>query len=102
MTSTKTISLDFGVPDVVATITFEDEPPREPVGCPMCSEAAVSELAFLTMCSQCQDSAAECSTCTPPAVTLGEVPAKAEAPGDRAQGWYLADEDAAAAMWGFR
>ena len=27
MTSTTTISLDFGVPDVVATITFEDEPP---------------------------------------------------------------------------
>ena len=53
MTSTKTISLDFNVPGVVATITFE-------------------------------------------------VPAQPEAPGDRAQGWYLADEDAAAAMWGFR
>ncbi len=68
MTSTKTVSLDFGVPDVVATITFDVEPPRELVGCPMCAEAAVSELAHMTMCSQCGDDASDCAACTPPAV----------------------------------
>lgn len=102
MTSTKTIRLDFGVPDVEATITFEEEPPREPVGCPMCSEAAASELAFLTMCSQCGDDAADCATCTPPAVTGGVVPAQQEEPDTRAQDWYIAEEDTAAEMWDFR
>mgnify|MGYP007014607740 CR=1 FL=1 len=102
MTSTKTVSLDFGIPDVVATITFEDEPPREPVGCPMCSEAASSELTFLTVCSQCQDSAAECAICAPTVGTLEEGPVQPEGPDGRGQGWYVGDEDAAAAMWDFR
>ena len=102
MTSTKTVSLDFGVLDIVATVAREDEPPREPIGCPMCSEAAVSELTHMTMCSQCQDSAAECATCGPPAVALEEGPVQPEGPDDRPRGWYVADEDAAAAMWGFR
>ena len=66
MTSTKTISLDFGIPDVEATITFEDEPPREPAGCPMCAEVAASEPTRMTMCSRCGDDAADCATCTPP------------------------------------
>ena len=68
----------------------------------MCSEAAVSELAFLTMCARCQDSAAECSTCTPPAVTLGEVPAQPEDHGDRVRGWCIEFRDTAAEMWDFR
>lgn len=102
MTSTKTVSLDFGIPDVVATITLEEEPPRPPTACPMCSEAAGSELIYQTMCSQCQDSAAECSTCTPPAGALEEGPVQPEGPDGRSQGWYVADEDAAAAMWDFR
>lgn len=102
MTSTKAVSLDFGVPYVTGTVTIEQEEPREPVGCPMCSEAAVSKLAFLTMCSQCRDDAADCATCTPPAVTGGVVPAQQEEPDTRAQDWYIAEEDTAAEMWDFR
>ena len=37
--TTKTVTLDFGVPAVAATVTFEEEPPRGPDACPMCSEA---------------------------------------------------------------
>ena len=102
MTSTKTVSLDFGIPDVVATITLEEEPPRPSISCPACSEAASSELTYQTMCSQCQDSAAECSACGPPAGTLEEGPVQPEGPDGRGQGWYVGDEDAAAAMWDFR
>lgn len=102
MTSTKTISLDFGIPDVEATITFEDEPPRAPEACPMCTAAAASELAFLTICAQCGDDAADCATCTPPATNPGEVPAQQEEPDTRAQGWCIAFQDAAAEMWDFR
>lgn len=102
MTSTKTVSLDFGALDVVATVTLEEEPPRPSIGCPMCSEAAVSELAFLTMCSQCQDSAAECAICGPPAVALEEGPVQPEGPDDRPRGWCIGFRDTAAEMWGFR
>ena len=97
MTSTNTIPRDAD-----ATVTLEEESPRETMPCPMCAAAAASELAFLTMCSQCGDDAADCSTCAPPAVVIGEAPTKEETPGDRTQGWYIADQDMAAEMWDFR
>ena len=100
MTFTKTINLDFGVPYVDATVTLEEE---ESLGGPMtCQACAAAELAHMTMCSQCQDDAADCSTCAPPAVVIGEAPTKEETPGDRTQGWYIADQDMAAEMWDFR
>ena len=98
MTSTNTIPRDAD-----ATVTLEgEESPRETRACPMCAAAAAAELAFLTMCSRCEDDAAECSTCAPPAVVIGEAPTKEETPGDRTQGWYIADQDMAAEMWDFR
>lgn len=97
MTSTNTIPRDAD-----ATVTLEEESLGGPMPCPMCAAAAASELAFLTMCSRCEDDAADCSTCAPPAVVIGEVPTKEETPGDLTQGWYIAEEDAAAEMWDFR
>lgn len=97
MTSTNTIPRDAD-----ATVTLEEESPRETRACPMCAAAAASELAFLTMCSRCQGDAADCSTCAPPAVVIGEAPTREETPGDRTQGWYIAFRDTAAEMWDFR
>lgn len=73
--NTKTIHLDFGDDNIEATVTFEDEPPRGPMACPMCSEAADSELTRMTMCSRCQDSASDCAACTQPAVTEADYQA---------------------------
>lgn len=75
MTSATTVSLDFGVPYVTGIVTIEQEAPRGSMTCPMC---------------------------TPSAVALGEVPAQQEEPSDRAQGWCIAFQDAAAEMWDFR
>lgn len=97
MTSTNTIPRDAD-----ATVTLEEESPRETMPCPMCAAAAASERAFLTICAQCEDDAADCSTCAPPAAVIGEAPAKPEAPGDLTQGWYIAFRDTAAEMWDFR
>lgn len=99
MTFTKTINLDFGVPYVDATVTLEEESPGGPMTCQAC---AAAELAHMTMCSRCQDDVADCATCTPPAVVIGEAPTREEAPGALTQGWYIADRDTAAEMWDFR
>ena len=105
--TTKTVTLDFGTTGIEATVTLVDEPPRAPMACPMCSEAADSELTRMTMCSRCQDSATECSTCTPPAVTaadyqavvIDDVPAR-EA-GEAGWRWDCEPDDAAR-MWDFK
>lgn len=101
MTFTKTINLDFGVPYVDATVTLEEESLGGPMACQACA-AAAAELAFLTICARCQDDAADCSTCAPPAAVIGEAPTREETPGDLTQGWYIADRDTAAEMWDFR
>lgn len=41
MTTTKTVTLDFGVTDVTATITFEDESPWKPCARPAADWMAV-------------------------------------------------------------
>lgn len=102
--STKTIHLDFGDDNIEATVTFEDEPPRGPMACPMCSEAADSELTRMTMCSQCQDSASDCATCAPPAadwlaVVNDDVPAREANEGGW---WWESMDDDAARMWDFK
>ncbi len=102
--TTKTVTLDFGVPAVAATVTFEDELPQGPTGCPMCSEVTASEPAFLTMCARCQDSAADCATCAPPAadwlaVVNDDVPAREAGEGGW---WWESMDDAAARMWDFK
>lgn len=96
--TTKTVTLDFGVPDVTATITFEEEPPRGPDACPMCSEATGSEPAFLTACSRCQDSATECSTCNP--AVIDDAPTREANGGDG--WWWDCMSDDAARMWDFK
>jgi hypothetical protein len=103
--TTKTVTLDFGDDNIEATVTLVDEPPRGPMACPMCSEAAVSELTHVTMCSRCQDSASDCAACTPPAVTEADYQAvvnddvSAREAGE--DGWWWED-DTAARMWDFR
>ena len=106
--NTKTIQLDFGDDNIEATVTFEDEPPRGPMACPMCSEAADSELTRMTMCSRCQDSASDCAACTQPAVTEADYQAvvnddvPAREAGESGWWWDSMEDDAAARMWDFR
>ena len=105
--TTKTVTLDFGVTDITATVTLVDEPPRGPMACPMCSEAADSELTRMTMCSRCQDSASDCAACTQPAVTEADYQAvvnddvPAREAGESGWWWDCMD-DAAARMWDFK
>lgn len=106
--TTKTVTLDFGDDNIEATVTFVDEPPRGPMACPMCSEAADSELTRMTMCSRCQDSASDCAACTQPAATEADYQAvvnddvSAREASEDGWWWDTMEEDAAAAMWGFR